>query len=151
VTIGSERYNQLYAKIRNLNRLLAWGHARAIENALDKCRVDIAVTDQFGDPSYVERALMEKGRTIRLIQQTKAERHIGVAAASILARARFLEYLERYSALHGVVLPKGAGPNVDRAAAEYCRKHGYDNLAMVAKLHFKNSKRVSDIISRNTR
>src|SRR4029077_1213327 len=32
VAIGPDRYNEMYAKIRNLNRLLAWAHARVIEN-----------------------------------------------------------------------------------------------------------------------
>src|SRR5579862_2923978 len=32
VAIGPEAYNRMYAKIGNLNRLLAWGHARVIEN-----------------------------------------------------------------------------------------------------------------------
>lgn len=149
VVIGAEKYNELYARIRNLNRLLAWGHARAIENLLDKCNVDLAITDQFGDPKLVEGALMKKGREIRLVQQTKAETHIGVAAASIIARATFLEYLDRYYSEYGVTFPKGAGPQVDQAAAEYCRKYGYDNLSKVAKMHFKNSKKVSNLLEAN--
>lgn len=150
VTIGSEKYNELYSKIRNLNRLLAWGHARVIENLLVECNVALAVADQFGDPKYIENALMQKGRKIRLIQETKAERYIGVAAASIIARARFLDFLDRYSSLHDMLFPKGAGPAVDQAGADFCRKFGYDNLNKVAKLHFKNSGKVSDILSRNS-
>ena len=34
VVIGPEKYNELYTKMRNLNKLLAWGHARVIENVL---------------------------------------------------------------------------------------------------------------------
>jgi ribonuclease HIII len=151
VVIGSKTYNELYSKIRNLNRLLAWGHARSIENILDKHDVGLAVADQFGDPKFIESALLKKGREIRLLQQTKAERHIGVAAASILARSSFLDYLDRYSSLYSMTFPKGAGPAVDKAAAEYCRKYGYENLNKVAKLHFKNSKKVSEILSRNPR
>ncbi len=146
VVIGSERYNELYSKIKNLNRLLAWGHARAIENLLDKCGVGLAVADQFGDPRFLESVLMKKGRSIKLIQQTKAERHIGVAAASIIARAKFLEYLDKYSSLHDMAFPKGAGPAVDKAAAEFSRRHGYDALVKVAKLHFKNSQKVKALL-----
>jgi ribonuclease HIII len=150
VVIGSEKYNELYAKIRNLNRLLAWGHARTIENILEDCPVDSAITDQFGDPGYVKNVLMKKGRGIELIQETKGERHIGVAAASIIARARFLDYLERYSRDSGVTLPKGAGLNVDQAAAEYCRRHGAEALVKVAKLHFKNTRKVDVLLGGNT-
>jgi ribonuclease HIII len=151
VAIGPEKYNDLYVKIRNLNRLLAWAHARAIENVLGRTDVTVAVTDQFGDPGYVERALMEKGKTISLIQQTKGERFLGVAAASIVARAKFLESLEKLESLHGVPFPKGAGPTVDSAAAEFCRRAGVEQLRLVAKLHFKNSKKVSDILQHNSR
>jgi len=149
VVIGSEKYNELYSKIKNLNRLLAWGHARAIENLLEKCDVELAVTDQFGDPKYVENALMKKGRQIELIQQTKAEKHIGVAAASIIARAKFLEYLDKYSSQYDMPFPKGAGPNVDRAAADFCRRYSFDDLVHVAKLHFRNSRKVSALLSSN--
>src|SRR5437667_3946145 len=36
VLIGPERYNELYEKFGNLNRLLGWGHARVIEIQLAK-------------------------------------------------------------------------------------------------------------------
>lgn len=73
VAIGPEKYNELYEKLRNLNKLLAWGHARVIENILAKIPCSQAITDQFGDRLYVVNALMKKGRTIELIQRPKAE------------------------------------------------------------------------------
>jgi len=146
VAIGPEKYNELYSKIRNLNRLLAWAHARAIENLLDNCETLLAVTDQFGDPKYVESALMKKGRSVKLVQETKAEKHIGVAAASIVARAKFLEYLDRFASEYQMTFPKGAGSNVDIAAADFCRKYCYDDLNKVAKLHFKNSQKVKALL-----
>ena len=36
VVVGNEAYNRLYAKMRSVNTLLAWGHARVIENLLGK-------------------------------------------------------------------------------------------------------------------
>src|SRR5438128_11455864 len=36
VLIGPAKYNELYEKFSNLNRLLAWGHARVIENVQTK-------------------------------------------------------------------------------------------------------------------
>ncbi len=146
VAVGAEKYNDLYSKIRNLNRLLAWAHARAIENLLDKCDVKLAVTDQFGDPRYVESALMKKGREIRLVQEVRAEKYIGVAAASIVARARFLGYLDRYGSEYDLKFPKGAGTNVDEAAAEFCRRYNRGDLGKVAKLHFKNTSKVERLL-----
>ncbi|MGZ5498974.1 MAG: ribonuclease HIII, partial [Candidatus Aminicenantales bacterium] len=93
VTVGPEKYNELWAKLRNLNRLLAWGHARAIENVLERVPAGKAVTDQFGDERFVRNALLQKGREIELVQMPRAEEDPAVAAASILARAEFLTRL----------------------------------------------------------
>ncbi len=146
IPIGAEKYNELYSKIRNLNKLLAWAHARAIENLLDERDVGLAVTDQFGDPKFVENALMKKGREIKLVQEVRAEKYIGVAAASIVARARFLGYLDRYGSQYDLKFPKGAGANVDQAAAEFCRRYSRDDLGKVAKLHFKNTSKVERLL-----
>ena len=68
VAIGPAKYNELYGRMKNLNRLLAWGHARAIENLLEQTSAEAVITDQFGDASLVERALFERGRSVRLFQ-----------------------------------------------------------------------------------
>jgi ribonuclease HIII len=141
VAIGPQRYNELYAKIGNLNRLLAWGHARALENLLAQTDCDLAISDQFGDERYVLNALLEKGKRIQLVQRTKAEEDLAVAAASILARAEFLLRLKRLSEEVGTALPKGAS-NVELAARMVVKKHGKDRLGTVAKLHFKTTQAV---------
>jgi ribonuclease HIII len=109
ISIGPEKYNQLYAKFGNLNRLLAWGHARVIENLLEQ-RPDCprALSDQFANPSLIKRALLEKGRGIQLDQRTKAESDPAVAAASILAREAFIDWLQNHGRKLGFVLaPRG--------------------------------------------
>jgi ribonuclease HIII len=142
VAIGPQRYNDLYAKIRNLNRLLAWGHARALENILEDTDCTLAISDQFGDERFILNALLEKGKRIRLIQRPKAEDDLAVAAASILARAEFLIRLARLSDEVGTALPKGASPAVELAARMVIKKHGRERLATVAKLHFKTTQAV---------
>jgi ribonuclease HIII len=142
VAIGPERYNELYAKIRNLNRLLAWGHAKALENLLEQVPCERAIADQFGDERLILNALQEKGRQIRLEQRHKGEEDIAVAAASIVARDEFVRRLARLAAQWGMPLPKGASPAVEAAAKSLVRKHGEDGLAKVAKLHFKTTKAV---------
>ncbi|GAI34168.1 unnamed protein product, partial [marine sediment metagenome] len=112
VTIGPTKYNELYNKIRNLNRLLAWGHSRAIENILDREECDYALADQFGDEKFIIAALMEKGKGIKVKQEIRAESDIGVAAASILARAEFVHRLAMQSVKYGMDFPKGASPAV---------------------------------------
>lgn len=142
VAIGAQRYNELYARIKNLNRLLAWGHARALENLLQQVQCDLAIADQFGDERLILNALQEKGKQIRLVQRTKAESDLAVAAASILARAEFLQRLDRLSQELGTTLPKGASVAVERAGRMVVKKYGRDRLGAIAKLHFKTTQQV---------
>ena len=140
VTIAPPRYNDLYRKIGNLNRLLAWGHARIIEN-LCEARPDCrrALSDKFADARVLERSLMEKGRQIRLDQRTKAESDFAVAAASILAREKFISWLEHAASSSGISLPRGASPAVKAAATELVSRHGAEALENFAKTHFKTA------------
>lgn len=137
VAIGPEAYNRLYAKFGNLNRLLAWGHARALENLLERePSCPRAISDQFGRREMVLRALKARGREITLEQHPKAEADVAVAAASILARAEFVRRLEALSQQVGMTLPKGGGSAVTQAAAELVRRDPA-LLGSVAKLHFR--------------
>jgi len=142
VAIGPAKYNELYGKIGNLNRLLAWGHSRAIENILDKEECDYALADQFGDERFIINALMEKGKGIEVKQEIRAESDIGVAAASILARAEFVRRLAMLSRKYGMEFPKGASPAVIGAGRAFVRKYGENRLSEVAKIHFKTTKSV---------
>ena len=142
VAIGPHRYNELYAEIKNLNRLLAWGHARALENMLEHSECLRAISDQFGDERFILNALLGKGKKIQLIQRPKAEEDLAVAAASILARAEFLIRLKRLSEEIGMSLPKGASHAVELAARVVVKKLGPERLESVAKLHFKTTQSV---------
>ena len=144
VEMGPAKYNQLYEKFKsggkNLNHLLAWGHATVIENLLGsfpECRQ--AIADQFGDERYILSQLKEKGKGITLHQTHRAEANVGVAAASIVARYRFTRKLSQLSARCGVELPLGAGPQVKVKARQLVEKHGRPALKEVAKLHFKTT------------
>jgi ribonuclease HIII len=141
VIISPARYNELHTRMRNLNHLLAWAHARAIENLLARVECGLAIADQFGDESYLEQSLMRRGRAIKLVQQTKAESDPAVAAASVLARAAFLRAVEKLSAEVGIALPRGA-THVLPAARAVVAKGGEQLLRQVAKVHFKTTKQV---------
>lgn len=138
VSIGPERYNEMHASFGNLNRLLAWGHARVIEKlaaAVPSC--PRALSDQFARAEVLERALKQKDVRIHLEQRTKGEADIAVAAASILARERFVDWMEKTSAACGVKLPFGASAAVVAAGRELVSKHGQEGLGKAAKLHFR--------------
>ena len=112
ITLAPEKYNELYKKFGNLNRMLGWGHAKVIENLLD-LRPDCprALSDKFADASLIKRAFSEKGKHIQLDARTKAESDVAVAAASIIARERFINWLRDTSRDMAVELPSGiVGP-----------------------------------------
>ncbi len=140
VTIGPSAYNRLYSKMRSVNRILAWGHARAIENLLEavpKCPK--AISDQFGNKETVKRALMQKGRGIELIQRHKAESDPAVAAASIIAREAFLRSLIKMGKDHGTEFKKGASAAVREVAVNLVRAKSPEILLQTAKCHFKTT------------
>lgn len=140
VSIGPKTYNEMYEKFQNLNRLLAWGHARCLEKVLEMVSCDLAIADQFGNESYLLNALLEKGRQVKLEQRPRAESDIAVAAASILARADFVKRMEQLSKRVGKVLPKGASDSsIVTIGREIVGQGGQSALAEVAKMHFKTT------------
>lgn len=142
VVIGPEKYNLLYERMKNLNRILAWGHARVIENILLQVDCSRVLSDQFGDERYIKNALMEKGKKVNLKQIIRGERDLAVASASVVARAEFLRRLEQLSRQAGLALSKGASASTDEVAKKLVEKEGKENLARFAKLHFKNTEKV---------
>jgi ribonuclease HIII len=143
LVIGNRRYNELWREMGSVNRLLAWAHARAIEDVIDLApEATAAVADQFGDQSLIRNALMRKGRDLQLVQMHRAEADPAVAAASILARAEFLRRLDALSRETGVKLLKGASPAVENVARALVQQRGRDVLQDVAKVHFKTTQRV---------
>lgn len=147
IVIKPEKYNQLYRTIGNLNRLLAWGHARVIENlSIRVPDCPRALSDKFADARVLQKALLEHGRKIQLDQQTKAESDYAVAAASILAREGFIDWLDKSSSELGITLAKGASLKVKAAAATLITEYGSDILAKVAKMHFKTASEVLAVV-----
>lgn len=143
VAIGPERYNQLYDTMENMNRILAWGHARVIENILGKTTCKRAVLDQFGRKDLVLSALMKKGRNIEVVQKTKGESDLAVAAASVLARGEFVVRLKKLSNEFEVKLPAGSSKKaVIQTAQAVIKKWGMEALVRVAKIHFKTTKEI---------
>lgn len=144
VLIGPARYNELYEKFGNLNKLLGWGHARVIENLLAK-KPDCprALSDQFADARVIERSLMQHGRKINIEQRTKAESDIAVAAASILAREAFVGWLDRQGKTLGLRLGRGVSAEVKTTAERLAAERGPEILRQVAKIHFRTAHAVA--------
>lgn len=137
------KYNELYGKFKNLNRLLGWAHVAALGDLSQKTGCKTAILDQFADKHVVDNMLRQKKLEIDLTQKVRGEQDPVVAAASILARAAFLEGMEKLSEEVGMTLPKGASAQVKKAAEELAGKHGAEVLKKVAKTHFKTMKELN--------
>lgn len=139
VKINPLRYNEVYAQFKNLNRLLAWGHATTIENLVEKTKCNTVIIDQFAYEHVVLTALKRKNLEISLTQRHRAEEDLVVAAASILARKTFLESLLAMEKEYGLKFPKGASKQTVEAGKKFVRQFGPETLNKVGKLHFKTS------------
>ncbi len=151
VVVGNEAYNRLYAKMKSVNAILAWGHARVIENLMaQRHRMNPvpvkAISDQFASKKeVVAKALMSLGREIELVQRHRAEEDLAVAAASILARDGFVKGLTKLKKQFELELPKGASSAVDEAAKKFVEERGAGELGKISKLHFRTALRAQGL------
>jgi ribonuclease HIII len=151
VTIGNKRYNEMYSQMKSVNEILAWGHARVIENLMGR-RQQMnptpvkAISDQFASSkNVVAKALMSLGREIELVQRHRAEEDLAVAAASILARDGFIKGLTKLEKQFNLELPKGASSVVDAVAKKFVAEQGADHLPKIAKVHFRTAFRAQGL------
>ena len=143
IALRPEKYNQTYPTFKNLNSMLAWGHATVIGELAEKVPdCPRALSDQFARPAVLEAALKNKNITLKLDQRTKGESDTAVAAASILARERFIDWMDAATEKAGFKIPLGASPQVIAAGKELVAKHGQAILGKFAKLHFKTTQQV---------
>lgn len=131
-------YNVTYEEFgRNLNRLLAWGHAQVISRLEQRTQAIEIISDQFGDPSLLEEYLEGSNISVPVLQRPHAESDVAVAAASIVARAEFLSAITAYSAQLGMEVPLGASEKAKQAVKNIYLQRGMDVLRTIAKLHFR--------------
>lgn len=138
------RYQQLKAKKQNLNHLLANGHTAVLTKALgenSKCK--FALVDRFTLKNDIATKIQEQYPLVKVVQQPKAEADIAVAAASILARAKFVKIMDDLSLSAGIELPKGGGKNATDCAQKILVEKGEATLKKFVKIHFANYKMLS--------
>ncbi|MES2274247.1 MAG: ribonuclease HIII [Chlamydiota bacterium] len=137
IRLFPEKYNELYRKFKNLNRLLGWAHTAALGDVVEKTGCKQALLDQFAEKYLMENAIKQKKLDVHLEQKVHGEEDLVVAAASILARSAFLEGMARLSDEYAIELPKGAARIVIETGKKLVVKFGKDVLEKVAKTHFK--------------
>jgi len=139
IRLFPHKYNELHNRFKNLNRLLGWAHAAALGDLSVKTGCKKALLDQFAEKHVMIAALVQKKIEVELEQKVRGEEDLVVAAASILARAAFLDGMESLSDEVGMELPKGASALVKEAAKKLIAKFGREILDKVAKVHFKTT------------
>ena len=144
--LSNEEYNRLYDDKMNMNKMKAVLHNKVLAGFSDKSKYpyEYAVVDQFENPkSYYNHLSEVKYKVYGITFLTKAEDQcLSVACASIISRYIFLNEMDRISKEIGMLLPKGAGEEVDKFGCEIVKKYGKDKLVNIAKLNFKNTERI---------
>ena len=139
IQINPEKYNQLYESFNNLNKIMGWAHAKAIESLVEKTNCENVISDKFGNEKLIKDELKKKNVNVNLFQTAKGERFTAVAAASILARAKVVDWFYHKSREFGYEIPKGGGEAVNIVAKRILQQTDKDNLLKMIKFHFKNS------------
>ena len=142
IQINPEKYNQLYESFGNLNKIMAWAHAKAIENLVQEVNCTNVISDKFGNEKLIADELKKKNIEINLYQTTKGERFTAVAAASIIARAKVVDWFDIKSREVGFKIPKGGGQAANTAAKNVFNQFDDKYLKKMIKFHFKNSKSI---------
>jgi ribonuclease HIII len=138
VVLGPEEYEARRRAAGNVNDLLGEVDAGIIHELRDE--VELIVVDEYAK-SARSRLASSVLPGVRLDVRPRAEDDAAVAAASILARARQLDEMDRLSESVGFRLPLGATHVLD-AGRRVVRERGRQELDRVAKTHFATTKRV---------
>jgi ribonuclease HIII len=152
LTLHNPKYNLMQQSGMSQGKMKALLHNQAIGHVLKKIapvKPEAILIDQFVQESTYYQHLKGRKEIVKenVFFSTKAEGiHIAVAAASIIARYAFVQYFEKLSDAAGFKLPKGAGAQVDQAAAKLILQKGKDILPQFVKLHFANTDKAFNLV-----
>jgi len=139
VILNPAKYNELYSKFNNLNNLLTWAHSTAVSALLKRFECNEVIVDKFSN-QQIKISQVLSNKKINVLQTTKGERFLGVAAASIIARDTFNKWFQKTEQQY-FSLPKGASTEVEKTIVAFINKFSKNELHQVAKLHFKTVKK----------
>ncbi len=147
LVLHNEKYNAFQEKGMSQGKMKALLHNKALSNVLKKLdpeKPDAILIDQFVEKNTYYKHIVKEKEIIKenVFFSTKGESvHLSVAAASIIARYAFLKQMDLLTEKTGMVIPRGAGAQVDIAAAKIIKKHGVNALNSLAKIHFANTEK----------
>jgi ribonuclease HIII len=95
------RFKEMRNEGKNLNDLLAWGHAKVVSEVYSsitsESKIRVVIDEFARDKTRQRLARVVPLDKIDLIQRPRAEDEIAVAAASILAREAREQWIDQYS------------------------------------------------------
>ncbi|MGL4382283.1 MAG: ribonuclease HIII [Bacilli bacterium] len=146
--LKNEQYNETI-KNNNLNQIKARMHNYVILKLQSRFNHKVvSIIDQFCAPKkFYEYLDPQKSNAPNLVFETKAEnKYLAVAIAAIIARYHFLSEMDNLSTITKVELLKGASNQVDLQGVLIVKEHGFEILNKIAKVHFKNTQKIKDLI-----
>ena len=146
--LSNEKYNELHSTM-NMNKIKAVLHNKVLVELTNKYNDnDYVVVDEFAKENIYYSYLKEVPNVYRKITFiTKAEiKCLSVACASLISRYIFIKEFDKLSKNLNLKLLKGASNLVDEQGAEIVKKYGFDKLREIAKLNFKNTDKIKNLI-----
>ncbi|MCX8094690.1 MAG: ribonuclease HIII [Caldisericia bacterium] len=148
ISISPKKFNLLYKNFKNMNILLSWAYSKVISNLIKKDKVSLILIDKFTNKNYIDSFLKDEIKNIERVEIIKGEKDIAIACASIIARDSFLKSILNLEKKWNFSFPKGAGDNVIISGIDFARKFGTQRLNEVAKINFKNYKKILELLSK---
>lgn len=151
IILSNKEYNEKYSHNINMNKIKAIMHNKVLSKVKSKnFNYDYIVVDQFAQPYVYFNYLKESTNVVRNITFiTKAEdKCLSVACSSIISRYIFLKEFDKLSKNLNLLLLKGASGKVDEIGVKIVNKYGFDKLNEIAKLNFKNTEKIKELISK---
>lgn len=152
IILTNKEYNDHYNSDVNMNKIKAILHNRVLSKLKAEGRsYDYIVVDQFAKPYVYYNYLKDSSNVVRNITfMTKAEdKVLSVACASLISRFIFLKEFDKLGESLDTFLPKGAGDKVDMIGVAIAKKYGIEKLRECAKLNFKNTEKIKNLLKEN--
>ena len=150
IVLSNKEYNDYHSSDTNMNKIKAILHNKCLLSVIKKDNINYSkiVVDQFeSKESYYAHLKNIPEKVTNITFLTKAEDQcMSVAASSIISRYIFLKEIKKISQKFNINIPLGAGSQVDEMGAKLVTKYGQNILEEIAKLNFKNTERIIDMV-----
>ena len=145
VNLIPEEYNRLFSLFGNVNSLLLHIYMRILKELVKNVKGETAVLiDKFMEEGKIREELSSLTEGTKLIVESKAEKYVPVALASMIARYKFVRQMEELNKELGMRIPFGSSdPKIKDLL--YILKRRNMNISKLAKIHFKNVKETWEI------